>query len=273
MEIYIICDMEGVTGVTSYEHDAFPQAPNYAKARRGLVGDLRAAIAGAEEAGASRFTIYDMHFRGDNIHSEELGSDVTLIRGKPLDNGMRRGFAGMFLIGLHAMAGSPLGVLPHTYNHEIVSITLNRKRVGEIGLEAAAAGWHGIPLVFLSADAEGVAEARALLGNVEGAETKCLWTGTPGAPERVPFIFAPEYARESIRAGARRAVENIRSFCPFQAPGPCRLEIVYSDVGMASRVAHVTEGKVRDRVVVVIEEDDLWSAYRRFRRTQSRSQK
>ena len=261
MEIYILCDMEGVTGVTSYEQEAFPQAPNYAHARRGLVGDLRAAIAGAEEAGVKRFTVYDMHFYGDNVHSHELGDNVTLIRGKPLDNGMRRGFAGMFLVGLHAMAWNPRGVLPHTYNHEIVSIDINGRRVGEIGLEAAGAGWHGCPLIFLSADAAGVAEAKTLLGDVEGAVTKPL-SAEVGAGE----------VRERIRCGARRAVERIRDFRPFAVPGPCRLEILYNnDAAMASKVAQLTEGQLRDEGLVVIEANDFWSAYMRFRRTQARN--
>ncbi len=265
MHIYIVCDVEGAFGVGSYENDAFPEAPNYPEARRNLVEDLRAAIRGAKAAGATAFTIYDMHYYGDNVRPGELGDEVTLARGKPLDNGMRRGFAGMFMVGLHAMAGNPGGVLPHTYNHEIVSMDVNGRRVGEIGLEALAAGCHGIPLIFLSADAEGVSEARALLGDVEGVAVKCL-----GASGEV--VFVPEKAaRSGISEGARRAVGRIGDFGPLVETGPCRLEILYSDAGMAAKVAARVEGQLSGKSRVVIEGDDFWPVYMRFRRTQARS--
>jgi len=189
---------------------------------------------------------------------------VTLLRGKPLDNGMRRGFAGLFLVGLHAMAGAAGGVLPHSYNHEIVSIDVNGRRVGEIGLEAAAAGWHGIPLVFLAADEAGVAEAKALVEDVEGAATKSLSAAGPGGSRRpgtVPRAHPPR---------ARRAVERIRDFRPFVVSGPCRIEVQYSDAALAAKVAKITEGSLRDERRVIIEAGDLWAAYMRFRRTQAR---
>ena len=118
-EIYILCDMEGITGAKSYEDEVFPDAPNYEQARQWLTDDLKAAMAGAHEAGADHFTIYDMHFRGTNIFADQLHLPCTIIEGKPYEGGLHEGMAAMFMIGLHAMAENGRGVLPHTYNHEI----------------------------------------------------------------------------------------------------------------------------------------------------------
>ena len=52
-EIYILCDMEGITGAVSYETDVSPGAANYEKARQWLTDDLKAAMSGAHESGAS----------------------------------------------------------------------------------------------------------------------------------------------------------------------------------------------------------------------------
>src|SRR4051794_30510021 len=113
-EVYVIADMEGITGCSSYERELYPHCPDYPRARESLIADLRAALDGARSAGADSFAIYDVHYSGDNLVGADLGDAVTLYAGKPQDNGLRRGQAGLFIVGLHAMAGNTRGVLPHS---------------------------------------------------------------------------------------------------------------------------------------------------------------
>jgi len=262
--IYILCDMEGITNAVSYERDVFPDAPNYEQARQWLTDDLKAAMAGAREAGADGFTLYDMHFHGTNVFSEQLDPPFTLIEGKPEEGQMREGMAGLFLVGFHAMAGNERGVLPHTYNHPIRRIELNGLPVGEIGLEAAGAGSYGIPLGLVVGDREGCEEAKALLGDVETADVK--WLDDRGEVA----LRSPDDARRAIREAAARAVARANELEPFHVPGPCELRIRCEDTTFRDGLLAQCGGERVGDDTLILRGPDARSVHSLFRKSQAR---
>ena len=78
----------------------------------------------------------------------------------------------MILLGLHSKDGTPGGLLPHTYEHDIADLILNGVSTGEIGMEAAIAGDFGVPTVMITGDSAGVAEAASLLPGIQTVTTK-----------------------------------------------------------------------------------------------------
>jgi len=54
----------------------------------------------------------------------------------------------------------------------IGNIWLNEQRIGEIAMNMAVFGVHGVPTVFVSGDQAPVEEARALVPGIEGAVVK-----------------------------------------------------------------------------------------------------
>ena len=60
MKILISADMEGVTGVTTWDQ-VTPGHPEYARFRRLMTGDVNAAIRGAFAGGADDVTVTDGH--------------------------------------------------------------------------------------------------------------------------------------------------------------------------------------------------------------------
>ncbi|NOZ22783.1 MAG: M55 family metallopeptidase [Planctomycetes bacterium] len=264
-EVYILCDMEGITGAVSYQMDVFPNAPNYSKARRWLTDDLEAAMQGAHEAGADHFTVYDMHFHGANVMADHLHLPCTIIRGKPLVSGMRRGIKGMFMIGLHAMAGTERGVLPHTYNHEIERIELNGMAVGEIGIEAAAAGSYGIPLLLVVGDEEGCEEARTLLGPIETVAVKWL------DDHRKVVLKSDEEARQEIFDAAQRAVARTSKQKPLRISGRCELRIACKDASFRDKLHEKCGGEPEGSDSLILQGPDMRTVYEQFRKSQVRT--
>jgi D-amino peptidase len=66
---------------------------------------------------------------------------------------------------MHAMAGTPDGVLAHTVSGSAWwRLRFNGVEVGETGINAALCGTWGCPVVLVTGDAATCREAQALLG-------------------------------------------------------------------------------------------------------------
>ena len=66
MKILIAADMEGITGVTTWDQ-VTPGHPEYARFRKLMTEDMNAAIRGAHDAGADQIVVSDGHWNGSNI--------------------------------------------------------------------------------------------------------------------------------------------------------------------------------------------------------------
>ncbi|OGO36246.1 MAG: hypothetical protein A2W35_10320 [Chloroflexi bacterium RBG_16_57_11] len=82
MKILIAADMEGITGVVSWDQ-VNPNHAEYSRFRRLMTADVNAAIRGAFEGGASQVTVSDGHNNGRNILIEELDPRARLNSGSP----------------------------------------------------------------------------------------------------------------------------------------------------------------------------------------------
>ena len=151
MKVFVSIDMEGISGVVSPEQ-CTPGNPDYERARLLMTQEANAAILGARAAGAAEVAVSDSHGNMRNLLIEELDTWADLIYGSPKPFGMMEGlddsFGVVFLIGYHARAGTLNAILDHTYSSRCVHhVELNGRPVGEIGLNAALAGFHGVPPV------------------------------------------------------------------------------------------------------------------------------
>ena len=199
-KVYVFADMEGCSGITGSEQISGARA---AEGKQSMVEDMNACIAGCFAAGATEVVVRDGHGSGTNVNAKLLDSRAKLIQGstpgvrfKDLD-----GSAALILLGYHAMALTPGAVLAHSYSSATIQgLWLNGRAVGEIGVDAAIAAEHNVPVVMVSGDDKTVAEARAWVPGVITCETK-KGTG-PQSAERVP-------AEESHRQITRRTEEAL----------------------------------------------------------------
>jgi len=204
MKVYISCDMEGISGVVAGKQTG--NGEEYKRAQKLMTGEVNAAIEGALAGGATEILVNDSHGSMRNILIEELNPSAQLISVSPKPLSMMQGidesFDAALFIGYHAQAGTAYSVLDHTYSGIVYQVSLNGRLVGETGLNAALAGYFGVPVVLVTGDKLLVEEAAALLGTVAGVAVKESY-GRYAAR-----CLVPETARELIREAAQSALSR-----------------------------------------------------------------
>jgi D-amino peptidase len=244
MRVYISVDMEGVAGVV-HEDQTDPTEPRHAgeynRFRKLMTQEANAAIAGALEAGAKTILVNDSHWLMRNLLAEDLNPAAELLSGGPkrlsMVEGIEVGFDAAMFIGYHARAGTRNATIDHTYTSRVYEARLNGEPVGELALNAAMAGVHGVAVALVSGDQALAAEARALLG--DGIETVVVKQAVGRFAAR---SVAPSKACERVRAGAVAALG--RKHSPFRIPAPMRLEVDFALTQMAD-MAELVPGSTR----------------------------
>src|SRR6058998_615484 len=220
--------MEGVAGVV-HESQTDPTNPacaaEYARFRRLMTAEANAAIEGALAAGATQVVVNDSHWFMRNLLAEELNPAAELLSGDPKPRSMVEGIDGGFdtalFIGYHARAGTPNAILDHTYADRIHEVRLNGRPVGELGINAAYAGAHGVPVALVSGDAALAAEAKDLLG-----ETVTAVVVKQAVSRHAAQSVAPAVACRMIREGVAQALK--RQHTPFVVGPPVTIEVDFA---------------------------------------------
>ena len=176
MKILMQVDMEGITGVTTWEH-VTPGHAEYGRFRRLMTQDVNAAIRGACEAGADEISVADGHWNASNILIEELDPRARLNSGSPSPFSMMQGIDesvdGVMFIGYHARNGTPNAVLDHTWSSKTVAnVWLNDILTGEFGLNGALAGHFGVPVIMASGDQTACGQIVEQLGDMRSEERR-----------------------------------------------------------------------------------------------------
>lgn len=257
----IRCDMEGVTGIVSYEQ-AEPGRSEYSFGLRMFMSDLNACVEGLLEGGADQVVIYDEHYYGRNIDLAALPPNVTAICGKPpytakCPGGLDDSFTGMILLGLHSMAGTG-ELLHHTYEPDIQALWLNDVRIGEIGMESAIAGDHGVPVVLVTADSAGADEAQVLLPGVQTVSVKQS-LGAEGA-----LCYSAVATAARIKDAAKSIVQNTPAFQPYKLTSPVELRVILNAGPYLHAVRQECNNYMTDEHTLTIRGDTasaVWSDY------------
>jgi len=265
MKIFISADMEGISGIVHSEQTDATHS-EYARGRKLMTAEVNAAIQGAFDAGATEVLVNDAHGGMRNILIEELHPDAALLSGatKPFSMmaGIDRTFDAVFFLGYHARAGSSFATLDHTWNSLTVvqNIWINGVEMGETGLNAALAGYFGVPVVLVTGDATTCMQARELLG--EDVETVAVKEALGRAAAK---NLPPSKAHTLIREAAARAVANCKARAPFCFESPITLRLALARTSQADRCLWMPGVKrVAPRVVEFTHEDYavLYNAFR-----------
>ncbi len=258
----IRCDIEGVSGVVSYDQ-AEPGKPEYDFGLRMFKSDLCACIEGLLAGGADEVVIYDEHYYGRNIDPAWLPERVSFIAGKPpyradWAGGLDDGFAGLVLVGFHSKYGTPGGLLHHSYELDIRDLRLNGVSVGEIGMETAIAGDFGFPLVLMTGDSAGCAEAEAL---VPGTKTVAVKESLGESGGR---CLPLDVTAASIRKAAMGAATKPQDAKPWALGNEVTLEVVLNPGPYADAVRKLFADDVNDNGALMIKSNSataVWADY------------
>jgi D-amino peptidase len=265
MRVYISIDMEGVAGVV-HEDQTDPIEPRHAgeynRFRRFMTNEANAAIAGALEAGATGVVVNDSHWLMRNLLAEELNPVAELLSGSPkrlsMVEGIDGGFDAAMFVGYHARAGTRDAIIDHTYTSRVYEARINHQPVGELALNAAMAGIHGVPVALVSGDQALGAEARALLGSMVETVVVKEAVGRFAAKS-----LAPAVACQRIRTGAAGALK--RRHAPFTFEAPARLEVDFVVSQMADMAELVPGSSRTGGRTVSYTADDYREVFRAWR--------
>jgi D-amino peptidase len=239
MKVLISADMEGTAGIVDFAQAASPggvSGTEFEWARRLMTEEANAAVAGALEGGAEQVWVTDAHGSCRNLLPLALHVEARYVSGRPRFLGQLEGldntFGAVLFTGYHGRAGTPVSVLAHTFIEIIEGIRLGGVEVGEYGMNAALAGYFGVPVALVAGDNSIVAQTRDLLGpDVVGVEVKRAVSSTAA------ISLHPEKARAAIRAGATEAVRRAPRMRPFRPAVPIKLEVDVTKPDLAELAA------------------------------------
>lgn len=263
MKVFVSADMEGISGVTHSEH-VRRDGKEHERARRLMTGEVNAAVAGAFEAGAKKVVVNDSHGTMRNIISEKLHKEAELITGSPkpmfMMEGLDSSFNAAFFVGYHGMRGSYPSILEHTYRGRVVyNLFVNDRLMGETGINAAIAGYYGVPVALVTGDKTLAEEAQIFLGKVETVVVK------EAVGRTAACCLSPTKARELIKKGAIKALKNIANLKPFKIKPPIKLKVIFINPGMAEMAELVPRSKRVDGRTVSFSSKDMIEVYKAFR--------
>ncbi len=236
MKVYILTDMEGISGVSRQEMVQSPKGgKHYQYGRKCLTEDINAAVSGALDGGATYMVVNDGHGGGGGGHIILEDADPRAVYERPAGGSrvcpsLDETFDAMMVVGAHAMAGTLDAFLDHTQSSmSWYNFYLNGEKHGEIGQCAAWAGHYGVPLVLVTGDEAACQEAERLYDIPVTVPVK------KGHGRQDATCVHPKRAREMIRDGAKQAMQAIEAVEPWvlQKPITVRLELYRSDMADA----------------------------------------
>ena len=263
LKIFMSVDMEGISGIVHGSQTGQDQL-DYGKGRALMVGDVNAAIDGILECGDADIVVSDGHGGMKNIQPEDLRPTASLVRGTPKPLSQMAGIDGSYdaalFIGYHSMKGTLYGVISHTFSGRTIhSLIINGYEVGETVMNAAIAGYYGVPLVFVSGDLAVTQEVVELNPNITAVAVK------EAIGRAAAKCIHPEIARNLIKEGVTEAIKRRKMVEPFTFQPPIEMQVIYTSALLADAVEFMPSAKRINGRTVEFVLDDYLKAFGAFR--------
>ena len=259
--------MEGVAGIANSSQTNAGR-PLYEEGRKLYTEEINAAVRGARAGGATEVVVMDHHGAGDGFSFNSLVPDmlepdceyVVQEEWTSYTGFLEEGVDACLLVGMHAMAGTPDGVLNHTVSGQAwQNLHFNDRLVGETGINAAFCGAFGTPVVLVTGDEAACREGRELLG--EGLTTVSVKRGIGTRSAR---MIPPARARERIEQGARASLEDVARVPPYDPGRPSEIRVEFKNTTDPAALAHRPGVELVDPRTIVSRADDWLTAWRQF---------
>ncbi|MFB3891057.1 MAG: M55 family metallopeptidase [Phycisphaerae bacterium] len=226
MKVFIAADMEGVAGLAQWDDSEIELQ------KRLMTEEINAAARGAFAGGATQIVAGQSHSSMRYLLPELLDARVSMVAGQPKKSnhmgGVDSSFGLAIFVGYHARAGTLRGVMSHTFSGVVFSLSFNGVEMGEVGVDAALCGEHGVAVGMVAGDKAACDEAVALLG--PPLRTVAVKEGL----SRHCAVCKPlAVARREIEETAADAVRRAKDFRPFIVQGPVTAEVVFTDPSFA----------------------------------------
>jgi D-amino peptidase len=267
VRVLIISDMEGVAGIVNWTQVGAGQ-PLYEEGRKLYTEEINAAVRGAKAAGATEIVVMDHHGAGEGFSFNSLVPELLdpdcqfVVQGEwtQYTGFLEEGVDACLLVAMHAMNGTPDGVLNHTVSGRTwQNLWFNGTLVGETGINAAFCGTWDCPVALVTGDAATCREARRLLGDELTTVTVKWGLGVSAARN-----LSPQRARELIEAGAREALGKVGAVRPYDPGRPCEIRVEFKSTVGVEEYRNRRGVDVLDPRLIVSRADTWWEAWTQF---------
>jgi D-amino peptidase len=267
VRVHIISDMEGVAGIVRSQQTGGGE-PMYEEGRRLYTEEINAAVRGAKAGGATEIVVMDCHGAGDGWDFNSLVPDlldpaceyVVQNEWTEYTGFLEEGCDAALFVGMHAMAGTPDGVMNHTVSGQVwQNLWFNGRLVGETGINAALCGTWGCPVLLVTGDRAACHEARDLLG--DGLTTVEVKRGLGSRSAR---LIPPRRARELVEQAAKAALADPAAVAPYDPGRPCEIRVEYKTTSAPLELRFRPGVEIVEPRKLVSRADDWWTAWRQF---------
>jgi D-amino peptidase len=269
VKVFIVSDMEGVAGIVKWQQtDGKEEKRAYHEGRELYTEEINAAVRGAKAAGAKEIVVMDCHGAGgewtfNSLIPDKLDPDCEFVVQNDwteYTEFLEQGVDAALFVGMHAMAGTPDGVLAHTVSGQAWrELKFNGTVVGETGINAALCGQWNCPVLLVTGDEAVCREGRALLG--DGLTTVAVKKGIGQFSARQ---FPAQKARELIEDGAKSALKELGAVQPYDPGRPCEIEVQFHTPARLVEYRNRRGTEQIDEHTLVSRADDWWTAWSQF---------
>ncbi len=235
---FVAVDCEGVSCAVGKPGGTLGESDNYAFVQRQATCEANAAVRALYDAGAEQVIVWDNHHSGINLDYLMLDKRCDILSGSG-----HRGrfptiddtFGGVLFIGYHSRDNTATAVMAHTYSSlTYQSYTINGREVGEMEIDAAFAGLHGVPVIFVSSDDITVSQAKDAFPWAETVATKVSLSHNSALSKH------PLRVCEEINAAVTTACARLEEMRPFTFTEPLNVEIRFKRMD-AAQTARLTD--------------------------------
>ena len=225
MKLFISADIEGTAGIVDWD-EAHIGTAAYERFSQAMTNEVKAACEGAVQAGVTEILIKDAQGTARNIIPSMLPEEAKVFRGWARDPyimmaGLDSSFDAVVMTGCHSENGCSGNPLSHTMDDNIYSIRINGEIVGEYQLNAYAAAYRKVPVVFVSGDEAVCGTARRLNGNVKTVGvSRGIGEGSIG--------MHPAVAVRKIKHGVYEALKGDLPKCLTELPENFIVDVCFS---------------------------------------------
>jgi D-amino peptidase len=229
-KIYVVTDLEGISGVYQFTQTRETNTPLARQAREFFMGDLTAVVRGLRDGGATEIIVLDGH-GNQAVLPELMAPGAKYITGLPRPErfpGLDTSCAGVVFLGFHAMMGTKDGVLHHTQSSKPENrYWYNGVESGEIAQCAAVAGYFSVPAILVTGDEATCREARKFLGK------ECVTVAVKrGLARESAELYPLAETRPKLYQGAKQAMRALPRCRPYRLELPIQAKkqnLVFDD--------------------------------------------
>ena len=230
MNILIVTDIEGASGISRINEVLERESEAFKSACHNLMIDVNAAIRAAADAGAEEIYVLDGHTGGGNFIASELDGRAKQIGGLDLTWAIKKVCA-VALVGYHAKAGTRYAFLEHTQSsYYFHNYYYNGKAIGEITQVGAFAGHFDVPCVVVTGDRAACIEAKEVFGeNIAVAETKYALVRNEA------ICYDVKETEKAIYEAVKKGIEDRDKILPIKVSLPLEVKVEFNTVVMCEQ--------------------------------------